>query len=122
VRRTAAQDRYAGGDARHSLSAAYRLPPAAIRRATVFRQARSVKSAEKEPAETTTWVTIQVKGHKIRAPLDSEGVPMRVVVCSAAIQDRPAIPWWPSQRRAASLDAPQAAFSGFARAAALRRS
>jgi transposase len=52
---------------------------------------QSVKSAEKGAVPTTKWVTTRasgVKGRKIHAPVDSEGLPMRVVVESAAIQDR----------------------------------
>jgi hypothetical protein len=39
----------------------------------------------------------QVKGRKIHALVDSEGLPMRVVVHSAAIQDRDG-PVWLSTR------------------------
>ena len=52
---------------------------------------QSVKSAEKGTVKTTKWVTTpasKVKGRKIHALVDSEGLPMRVVVHSAAIQDR----------------------------------
>jgi hypothetical protein len=42
---------------------------------------QSDKSEEKRAVETTTWVTTpvskQVKGRKIRALVDSEGLPMR---------------------------------------------
>ena len=52
---------------------------------------QSVKSAEKGAVETTKSVTTpakQVKGRKIHALVDGEGLPMRVVVHSATIQDR----------------------------------
>jgi transposase len=52
---------------------------------------QSVKSAEEGAVLTTKWVTMpasRVKGGKIHALADSEGLPMRVVVHSAAIQDR----------------------------------
>jgi hypothetical protein len=51
---------------------------------------QSVKSAKKA-AKTTRWVTTagrKVKGHKIHALVDTEGLQMRVVVHSAAIQER----------------------------------
>jgi len=35
----------------------------------------------------------QVKGRKIHALVDSEGLPMRVIVHSAAIQDRDGAGW-----------------------------
>jgi len=41
----------------------------------------------------------RVKGRKIHALVDSEGLPMRVVVHSAAIQDRDG-PGWSSTRYA----------------------
>jgi hypothetical protein len=43
----------------------------------------------------------RVKGRKIHALVDSEGLPMRVVVHSAAIQDRDG-PGWSSTRYAAA--------------------
>jgi hypothetical protein len=52
---------------------------------------QSVKSAEKGTAKATRVgydAGKKVKGRKIHALVDSEGVPMRVVVHSAAIQDR----------------------------------
>jgi putative transposase len=52
---------------------------------------QSVKSAEKEAVKTTRWgydAGKKVKGRKIHALVDTEGLPMRVVVHSAAIQDR----------------------------------
>jgi putative transposase len=52
---------------------------------------QSVKSAEEGAVLTTKWVTMpasRVKGRKIHALADSEGLPMRVVVHSAATQDR----------------------------------
>jgi putative transposase len=52
---------------------------------------QSVKSAEKGGG-TDNQVSYdagkQVKGRKIHALVDSEGLPMRVVIHSAAIQDR----------------------------------
>jgi transposase len=54
---------------------------------------QSIKSAEKGVAKTAKVgydASKQVKGHKIHALVDSEGLPMRVVVHSAAIQDRDA--------------------------------
>ena len=44
----------------------------------------------------------QVKGRKIHALVDSEGLPMRVVVHSAAIQDR-AGQGWSSTRYASAF-------------------
>jgi len=51
---------------------------------------KPIKSAEKGAVTTTRWVTPgkQVKGRKIHARVDSEGLPMQVVVHFAAIQDR----------------------------------
>jgi transposase len=51
---------------------------------------QSIKSAEKGAAETTRWVTTPARRCRavIHALVDSEGLPMRVVVHSAAIQDR----------------------------------
>ena len=44
----------------------------------------------------------QVKGRKIHALVDSEGLPMRVVVHAAAIQDRDG-PRWSSTRYAGAF-------------------
>ena len=51
---------------------------------------QSVKSAVKGAAKTARWDDAgkKVKSRKIHALVDSEGLPMRVVVHSAAIQDR----------------------------------
>src|SRR5215831_4780851 len=52
---------------------------------------QSVKSAEKGAAKTNQVgydAGKQVKGRKIHALVNSEGLPMRVVVHSAALQDR----------------------------------
>ena len=51
---------------------------------------KPIKSAEKGAVTTTKWVTPgkQVKSRKIHARVDSEGLPMQVVVHFAAIQDR----------------------------------
>jgi putative transposase len=54
---------------------------------------QSIKSAEKGAAKTAKVgydAGKQVKGRKIHALVDSGGLPMRVVVHSAAIQDRDA--------------------------------
>jgi putative transposase len=51
---------------------------------------QSVKSAERGGTDNEVGYDAgnQVKGRKIHAPVDSEGLSMRVVVHSAAIQDR----------------------------------
>lgn len=38
--------------------------------------------------KTTGWVTMPASGHKLHAFVDAEGLPIRVVVHSAGIQDR----------------------------------
>ena len=50
----------------------------------------SVASSRRQAAETQVGYNTgkQVKGRKAHAPVDSEGLPMRVAVHSAAIQDR----------------------------------
>jgi transposase len=51
---------------------------------------QSVKAAAKGAAKTTKWVTTPAKRWELQNPVlvDSEGLPMRVVIHSAAIQDR----------------------------------
>jgi transposase len=51
---------------------------------------QSVKSTEKGTLDNEVGCNVgkRVKGRKIHALVDSEGLPMRVVVHSAAIQDR----------------------------------
>ena len=135
ARRAIAQDRHAGGDECHSLSAAHRLwrylpregfPP----RSTVyniFRKLHSAREHGRRSGLNCTWHCVtewaarpalrprfstasrsvgeiggkrggkdhavgydagkKVKGHKIHVLVDAEGLPMRVVVHSAAIQD-----------------------------------
>jgi hypothetical protein len=56
--------------------------------AVVF-DSQSLRS-EKGAAKTTPWGTIRPKkvmGHKVHALVDAEGLPLRVVIHSAAIQD-----------------------------------
>ena len=50
----------------------------------------SVASSLRQAAESQVGYNTgkQVKGRKAHAPVDSEGLPMRVAVHSAAIQDR----------------------------------
>jgi putative transposase len=59
-------------------------PPAAVL------DGQSVKSPEKGGTDNRVGydASKQVKGRKIHTLVDSEGLPMRVVVHSAAIQDR----------------------------------
>ena len=49
---------------------------------------QSLKSAEGEQARWVRHAGKKVKGRKIHALVDTEGLPMRVIVHSAAIQDR----------------------------------
>jgi transposase len=66
---------------------------------------QSIKSAEKGAVTTTRWVRHrkQIKGRKIHALVDSEGLPMRVGVHSAAIQDRATGRGWPSTKYASAF-------------------
>ena len=115
ARRATTQDRYASGDGRHPVPASDRLPlalsaagqlSAALDVAHGF--ARTDGPTGGEPVGGSTRQPIgqiggkrggndgkvgydagkRVKGRKIHALVDSEGLPMRVVVHSAEIQDR----------------------------------
>ena len=63
------------------------VPAASISKSIWISAARTIRNAV-EDGQVGYDAGKQVKGRKIRALVDSEGLPMRVVVHSAAIQDR----------------------------------
>jgi Transposase DDE domain len=143
TRRPTAQDGHAGGDERHSLPAAHRLPVALPTARRLSAPLDSLQHLPQVPARGDLGGDLgrtaygaaradgprgqplgcgsrqpigeiggkgggkdnqvgydtgkKVKGRKIHALVDTEGLPMRVVVHSAAIQDREA-PGWCSTR------------------------